>query len=257
LSGPLLFGFRLAAVPEVAYASEVEFDPNLIPENVEDVQGCQGDFQLKPGPTAHLNPHRYPGCRVLVPYLTIKRDMDPILRRLTPQHRFLTPKPFLSVLRNNHITLIILSRIDRYYEQGEAVDWVLSGGTSTVCSPTDSTTILQIRQHLDPVFSLPCFSPLSTPLSSPVPCLSCVVPSFPFLFLFFSIECACGAHTHPPRPPSPPFWKPPQLHNETLINPEVSLTATLVNPEISPTVPPSTPKSSLPGLPLDPLSTPY
>jgi hypothetical protein len=126
--------------------------------------------------------------------------MDPILRRLTPQHRFLTPKPFLCVLRNNHITPIILSRVDRYYGQGEAVNWALSGSTSTVRGPNDSTTILQIQRHLDPVFSLPCFSPLSTPLSSPVPCLSCVFPSFPFPFRFF-LSNAPAAPTYTPTEP--------------------------------------------------------
>jgi hypothetical protein len=140
----LLFRFCLAAVPEVSHSPGVEFDPNLIPGNVEDVQGCQGDFQLKPGPTARPNPHCSPGCLVLVPYLTIKRDMDPILGRLTAQHRFLTPKPFLSVLRNSRVTPIILGSIDLDYATGEAVGWVLSGSTSTVRSPTDSTTILQI-----------------------------------------------------------------------------------------------------------------
>ena len=169
MRGLLLFRFCLAAVPEVSHSPGVEFDPNLIPGNVEDVQGYQGDFQLKPRLTARLNPQCSPGCPVLVPCLTIKRDMDPILHRLTPQHRFLIPKLFRSVLRNNRITPLILARIDRYYKQGEGVDWALSGSTSTVRGPTDSTTIPRIRRHRDPIFSLPCASPLSTPLSSPVP----------------------------------------------------------------------------------------
>jgi hypothetical protein len=122
LEWSLLVRFRLSGVPQVAYSPEVGFDPNLIPGNVEDVQGYQGDFQLKPWPTARFNPRCSPGCLVLVPYLTIKRDMDPILGRLTAQHRFLTPKPFPSVLRNNHITPIILGRIYRYYKQGKALD---------------------------------------------------------------------------------------------------------------------------------------